>query len=263
MLGGKSINNQEQVFTCPECHKERHFYVNATKRVAYCQRCGYSVGPKQYKQLRLDKVYGDSWLPYTPISRTLEVNTRFQTPPEYDSLSDHSYSYLVDRRGISPEIVDRFPIYDTQFGILFLFPQEDYWQVRRWRQFSPPRWENPSSEHPVSPSEGVSYLVDTYPSSKRVVLVEGILDALAVGRYANAAAVLTNQIKEAQAFLLSDRFDEALVLLDKDVPFVEAYKRTEKISSLFESCHMIWPYDNVKGKDPASIPKNDLRTLLQ
>jgi hypothetical protein len=136
------------------------------------------------------------------------------------------------------------PITETAYGLLFRFPGFDYWQERRWAQHHPPPWKNKSG---VGASDGIYYHVRTAPSDPRVFLVEGIIDALVLGAYTNAASTLSWQLHVAQLDDLSTKYKTLIYMPDGDVPANRVMEMMRRLPP--GSSTVMLP----KTEDPASM----------
>lgn len=246
----------ELITTCPFCNKDKHFYINKKKKVYHCHRCKVS-GRLEHLERQGFKI------PLRIAERTQEPRSlvdAISTLPDHFPLSNISREYLINR-GIDDLLLDSIPIYDTAQGILFIFPEERYWQIRRWEQFTPPRWENPHNSI-TSVRTGVTYLLDRH-DVRTVVIVEGVCDALVVAPYANVAAVLSSSISPKQAMRLGGRFKKAIVLLDRDVKLSKRYNQAERITPYFETVRVVDPYEKENEQDPATLRRDTLREIAR
>jgi len=240
----------EQISDCPYCGKERHLYVNKEKGVFHCQRC------KRGGRIRS---INSRTLP-SPNDRREQENINYsrssviigQKAPLHWGLSERSRAYLEVKRKIAKGLLQNLPIFDTETGILFTFPGTSYWQVRQWSQFTPPRWLNPKG---VSKP---SYMVERV-FMPTVWMVEGIVDALAVGEFAPAAAILSSCVTDKQAVELSKKYSNVVVMLDGTLDVTEEIiqKNVNKLSSLFKG--RVWVERLPLNLDPATLDKQDLK----
>jgi hypothetical protein len=136
-------------------------------------------------------------------------------------------------------------IRETDEGLFFPFPGFDYWQERRWAQFRP-RWNNSTN---TGPKQGVYYHVRSGGSTERVILVEGIVDALVVGAYENAAAVLSWRLHPAQIDRLEAIYDKLVYMPDGDVPYERMMSQMQKLPRGSSTIPL------PDGEDPASMGK--------
>ena len=194
----------ERVELCPSCGKKKR-YNNELKGVFYCFYCG-DGGRLE------DRAAGHVLDRFSqPPPRPTE-----DAPENIQPLSKFSVDYLIETRGIAAHLLARIPAYTVDTGIYFPFPGERYWQVRNWSSNAPPRWRMPAGLDGAR--SGVAYHVPMPGRARTVVLVEGVLDALKVasGGFA-AAAMLSKRVHEAQLARLSERYDNAVLMLDADV----------------------------------------------
>lgn len=247
----------EKQLDCPSCGKERHLYLNIEKQVFYCFRCGYSgkAGELKAQGIQVPKKTSELLKPSTLSHR---IVGSMSDPPEYYPLTTSSVEYLTNR-GVHGSIMNtlRKKIYETPRGLLFFFPDEDYWQLRHWSAWAPPRWVNPTVA-PYTPAAGVVFHLRTHYDSSRVVLVEGVVDALRVAPFANVAAVLSSNVHEGQAIKLSCTYDALDIMLDGDVPLSKLLSQQRKLSGMFHSARIcVSP-----ASDPGSATDGDLERIL-
>ena len=91
------------------------------------------------------------------------------------------------------------------------------------------------------------YHVRTAPDDDRVVLVEGIIDALAVGQYTNSIATLSWRLHVAQLDDIARRYAQVIYMPDGDVPADRLMEEMRKLP--VGSITVELP----KGDDPASM----------
>lgn len=245
---------------CPFCGKEKHLYFNAHKQVYHCFRCGSSGHASQLRAYGIAVENDHDVLLHRDVS--YRVAEGLEDPPTYSTLSTSSVGYLTER-GVHDSVLRllRSKIYDTAKGLLFFYPTVDYWQERRWGAFSPPRWVNPSVA-PSSPGTGVTYHLRTHFDSDRVVLVEGIMDALRVAPYANVAAMLSSKYHESQLLALYDEgYRSVTALPDNDVSVTARLHYLFKLRNWFAYAR-VWPALTT-GDDPGSATDEELKDVAQ
>ena len=248
--------SNEKRMDCPYCGKEGHLYLNLDKGVFYCFRCGARgrEGALKDQGIQVDKRSINSLK--QPGTLSFKMTEAVSTPPEYGVLSTYSRSYLKGR-GVHDTIlrVLRRKIYDTQEGILFFYPDEDYWQLRRWS--GTPRWVNPTTA-PRSASGGVVYHLQTHYGSGAVVVVEGIGDALRVAPFANVAAVLSSNRHDAHLARLSERYDRVGILLDRDVPAPKLMASLNKAGAYFKKAELLY----CPAADPGEMTDEEIEEAV-
>lgn len=248
----------EKQLDCPSCGKERHLYFNIEKQVFYCFRCGYSGKGSELAVQGIPIPKKTSEL-LKPPTQSYRLGDSLSDPPEYYPLTTSSREYLTSR-GVHGSIMNtlRKKIYETPKGILFFYPDEDYWQIRHWSAWSPPRWVNPTTA-PRTPAGGVVFHLRTYYDSDRVVLVEGIVDALRVAPFANVAAVLSSNVHERQIEQLGwQGYERADIMLDGDVPLSKLFSQQRKVAGYFPSARIL----ACPASDPGSAKDADIERIL-
>lgn len=230
--------SNEKKMDCPYCGKEGHLYLNLDKRVFFCFKCGARgrEGALKEQGVQVDKRTLNSLS--QPGTLSFRLSEGVSEPPEYQPLSTYSREYLLGR-GIHDTILRtlRRKIYDTAEGILFFYPDEDYWQVRRWA--GTPRWVNPHTA-PRSASGGVVYHLHTHFGDDTVVVVEGIGDALRVAPFANCAAALSSNLHDLQLAALAERYRNIGILLDRDVSAPKLLASLKKASAFFHTAVLMF-----------------------
>lgn len=235
---------QEDLQTCPSCGREK-MYVNRAKAVYHCFRCGDSG--------KIQKL-GITPAPTLPIF-LVDESVSHTLCPEHHDLTGFSQEYLVRTRGVGWWLVSGLPIFSTQRGILFLFPDWDYWQVRQWS--ATPKWLGPHGA-PAGVRDGVTYNLNI-SSSDRVVLVEGVGDALKVATAGhNVAALLSNTLHDSQAEALSRMYARATVMLDADVPIGRVAQAMNLASEHFDAVDLVF----LTSGDPGGLSIDDLKGVL-
>lgn len=248
--------SNEKRMDCPYCGKEGHLYLNLDKHVFYCFRCSARGREGALKEHGIK-------IPSTtsrgPLLGTLsfKIGESISDPPEYENLSTYSREYLQSR-GIHDTILRtlRRKIYDTAEGILFFYPDEDYWQVRRWD--GKPRWVNPHRA-PRSPADGCTYHLRTHFGSSTVVVVEGIGDALRVAPFANCAAVLSSNLHDLQLARLSQEYSRVGILLDKDVSAPKLMASLKKAGAYFNEAVLL----HCSASDPGDMTDEEIEAQVE
>ena len=228
------MRNTEEVYDCPFCNSEGHLYYNIAKRVFYCFKCSKGGTAAMLERQGMTLRRQPDGMMGLNLDMMNKIGPAIQAPPKAQKPEGACYEYLRGRYVTEAQM----PLFQqTVKGILCLFPDEDYWQERRWEQFSPPRWKNPT-EAPRAPSDGVTYHLRGHYPAKLVVLVEGIFDAIAVAPYCNVAAMLSSNYHESQLQCLADKgYQKAILMFDKDVP-------TSKRIGLVSLTHQFFPIVN-------------------
>jgi Zn ribbon nucleic-acid-binding protein len=253
----RRISMAEKQLDCPACSKQRHLYLNIEKGVFYCFCCGYSGRSRDLEAQGIHVPRKTSEL-LKPVSLSFRAGEAVSDPPEYYPITTCSVEYLTNR-WVHDSILTylRKKIYETSKGILFFFPDEDYWQVRKWEAWTPPRWVNPTVA-PRTPAVGVVYHLRTHYDSDRVVLVEGLVDALRVAPFANVAAVLSTNLHEEQLFHLSYIYKRADLMLDGDVPVSKLLAQRGKVGGIFQHSRII----DYSADDPGTASDDELEEVL-
>lgn len=226
-------NGREIRLNCPICSDTtKHLYVNQDRNVYYCFKCGAggviqnSIEPsiEEYNRLR-------KHIPFvqTIISHQTELVDKAvikSLPPNigaYEYNKHHpAYKYLIDRGIISDEVRD----YDIRVatdknGICknsIIFPvcnsigNLKYFVCRKYDR-SKPKYINA----PWPKNDTLFITMSKYASRNVTVIVEGIFDALAIGRCGYRGIALLGKKATAQQLDRLSRMDTTfLIYLDTD-----------------------------------------------
>lgn len=219
---------------CTSCGKQK-LYVDTETGKYLCFVCPDVRGKFRPKEIRTLLWENNQEAP-APRWQNKEIQS---TP-----LRESGLRYLIEERGVDPNVLAWLPVEQTTNGILFRFPGFDSWQVRRWA--GEPKWI-------ISPDPAPEtvYLVELHDTD-RIVLVEGIVDALRVGEKENAAALMgrKGQPAPAQLEFLGRRYKRALWIPDGDVSPYAWVNVLPLVRSYFEEVD-VRRLDY--GKDPADI----------
>jgi len=247
----------EKKLDCPFCAKEGHLYYNVTKGVFYCFKCHAKGHTHDLKRAGLNVVSGSRLLEEDVSYRMTEA---LETPPPFKEITTSSRRYLTGRKIHESVLLQlRNKIYDTDTGILFFFPDQDYWQVRRWTEFVPPRWKNPTVST-NTPATGIVYHLRNHHGSREVVIVEGIGDALRVAPFANVAAILSSRFHAAQAIRLTELgYDSARIIFDRDVPVTTRLTSISTAGCFFRYVSAV----DCEAKDPGEATDERLKEICE
>ncbi len=229
-------------YPCPSCppYKSPKCFLNSRKKCFHCYRCNASGRAG----VSLD-VRG-------------EVGVRESTTsalPNFSPLSEFATEYLLGR-GISLHLIEHLPIWTTDSGILFEFPEFGYWQERNWSTTGKPRWLGPSSP---KASEGVTYRL-AGPQAGEVVLVEGVGDALKVASAGfTTAALLSKRLYASQAARLAQRYRKAVLLLDRDVSPASWLTAAAVAREFFQSLRLVRVH---RHADPGEMSLDAIQEVL-
>lgn len=209
---------------CPECpprgpteDRKKKLYVNPTKRVAHCFRCGYTVGPKGFAQL-----LGILGLAITPSFLPAERGVTVTLPAHYSQdwftpLGETVWAYLRQRH-LSPAVIAGYQLgycADGPYSQRVILPvyhegQLLTWQARHLHTTHPVKYLTA----PKSPPHRL-FNLSRAGRSGVVVLVEGIFDALRLPDF--AIALLGKEwSSEKRAQLLQLHPHLVLLGLDRD-----------------------------------------------
>ena len=176
---GKSVGGGEILTRCPKCGREK-LYVNVFKQLGFCQRCGLSLGPREIR---------DGFI--KPSDR--EVLNLRQVPSLIEAWHDKDARAYLQGRGITPD--DDYILYDPKGRRLYFHifsPSPEYQPSYHTRSIDP---DGGWVVFPGTKKAHYIYEAGSLPKyTARIMLVEGIWDALAVG--AGAVALLGTKMSE-------------------------------------------------------------------
>ena len=248
----KSNNYQ---FACPMCNDTKeHMGADLKKGVVHCFKCGYANTTLKFimeiesvnftEAYRIIAKYGK--VTHLKGHRAESGVPRFKSKAiGYVSLRKMDKKsptrslamiYLFSR-GITSGIVYNYRLgVSTREDLLgrVIVPcfenRKFVYYVARKFMGSGPKYKNPSRENFEMGKKDVLFNIDGAARSSKVVIVEGVFDAMAVG--ANAVAILGSKISNEQVLkLLEVNPKEISVYLDADAPD-KAYEVASRFDSL-------------------------------
>ena len=213
----KAIGNKYHLkFNCPNCDDTNyHLCVHTLKGVFICYRCGFKGKVSQispnlhtYKD-RVDKF----------LHQPKKVKTVIKLPDEAKLVTKDTglpWRYL-HRRGITEAELKKYSIYyasDGFFGERIIFPvfmrgKLSYFVSRTYTNRIPKYLNSPA------PKQGVIFKTFEGPV-KHAVIVEGIFDAIQVGKIMPAIAILGKLLSVRQGREIHNYCQRATLLLDRD-----------------------------------------------
>jgi hypothetical protein len=229
---------KNETLTCPQCG-DRRLSKNLQTGLFRCY-CGHS-GREPGSTGALDDV-------------VLAVGS--SPPVSLRPLSERARRYLVRRL---PELsLDDLPapIEQTDRGLLFRFADSEYWQERRWPEYQPPKWRCPDAS--ALASEPYRCLRGLSPS--RIVLCEGVFDALAVWSTGDSALGCLTTVPRVSQLRSLLRLG-IIWLPDGDVRPVTLAKGAAVLRAAFDDVTI---RQCPRGKDPADLAQEgELRAFLE
>jgi hypothetical protein len=222
-LGTPEKSANHLAYACPFCSgekKDKKLYYDPAKHIGFCYRCESVIfihGSRTVSKAILDQF---SWVNY------------FKTEEHYYDISwskpanffRESRNYLENRKGnYGSDIVENYNIraFETNDDICIILPNDypernlvDSFQTTfAQRKYGVPKYITYSSDKSL-------YFLKMRASDERIVLVEGVFDAIASGGCALLGKTLSNsQQQQFYNFLkLYGNLKEVFVCLDGDVP---------------------------------------------
>jgi len=201
---GTDLKSNERVYHCPFCHHpKKKLNINIIKKYWHCWVCDakgkslYSLLRKlnvdNYKISEINKIYGNE---YVTVSHTDDVKIELRLPSEFKSalLKPKSFNpmytnvkFYLDSRGITREDIIKYNIGYCDSGLYsgrIVIPSYtidgnlNYFISRTIYEDEVYKYKNP----PVS--KNVIALDNQINWNEKIVIVEGIFDAIAVKRNA-------------------------------------------------------------------------------
>jgi len=274
-LGIDYLEAGEEVrINCLHCEDSKyHLYVNPSKGVFHCFKCGWSGGLKkllyEVKQVYKTDINCEESNNIEEYHIENEVKNKIiacKLPSGYFKLAtekgrnkEKALQYLFDR-GIDLETIEKYEIgYCNMgnFGGRIIFPIYYHDKLMSYigrdilgrlpKVLNPPIWE-------ADPPSRYLYNFDNAVFFPRLVITEGVFDCLTlqtIDAYTCAVASFGKKLTSAQIdLILAEKFEEIIFAWDGD-----AVKEAIKYS------HIFYPIFNVKianfpvGEDPNSLGK--------
>lgn len=227
-----TYSNDEIQVNCPNCDDtKRHMYINRSRQVTHCFKCGYSPN---WISLVMDITRLPYWMAIGELyrkPRVIDFNTmmngedrprRIQSilslPTGFVNLTNLNTHVAIKMRdyiysrGFGNWHIQRYNLGATpNIPLRIIIPIEfNYWQGRRLYDFMEPKYINPPD--PAKKAIFNSMALTTY---KEVVICEGAFSAMAIGE--NAIALIGKECPEEKlARLLDADVHKYIVALDSD-----------------------------------------------
>ncbi len=263
---------------CLHCDDNKHhLYINPSKGVFHCFKCGWSGGIKkliyeikQIYRVELPEEIDDSYLGFEEYHIDNEVKNKFiacKLPAGYFKLANEigtgkekALQYLFSRNIDFPTI-EKYEIgYCNMgsFGGRIIFPIYYHGKLMSYigrdilgrvpKVLNPPIWEaDPPSRYLYNFDEAIFF--------PRLVITEGVFDCLTlqtIDAYTCAVASFGKKLTSAQIdLILSERFEEIIFAWDGDA-VNEALKYSKLFYPIFEVKITKFPI----GEDPNSLGKD-------
>jgi len=258
----KRTNNPRQVrFCCTNCDDQKyHLYVHLGKKLFYCQKCAFK-GKVEDLGPTLDNFQDRANKFLTKESREIKERKIMKLPEHFNKLNSNSglpYNYLINR-GINPDEVAQYNMgycSDGDYSERIILPiyrlSKLIYFVGRSFTNKEPRYFNSISFS----KKGV--LFTTFAGRvDHAIVVEGVFDAIKIGRVKPAISLLGKRADAAQLQEIAKVANSATIMLDRDA----VKEQWELIKQL--SFHIPTKYiflDNYK--DPDDIPARELRKII-
>jgi len=261
----------ERIVLCPFCGETKgHLYINVAKGAIHCFRCGYSAyAPIFIEDLKFLGYSVD--FPVTELSLPKEEKApgELRLPLDYRRLDEKNCkSWFADRvrsylygRGITDELITRHCIgyslqgkYAARCIIPFYERGKLVYFVARSIVNAKVKILNPPAK--FAKKSEVLFNIDFARQHKRVVICEGVFDAMSVGE--NAVCLLGKTISYVQLMkLLSIPAEEFVVMLDAD-----AYKDAIEVAKRINEFDRKVRIAVLESGDPNENSKKDIQKAI-
>lgn len=201
---GKNVGGGEILTHCPRCAKQK-LYLNVYRRVGFCQRCGLSLGPRDMQDGLIAK-------------SDREVLNLRSVPSLVDAWKHAEARAYLQSRGVHPD--DEYVLYDPAGRRLYFritSPSPEYGPSYHTRSI------DPKGGWVCFPGTKKQHYLWAYPTptqQSRVMLVEGIWDAIAVGP--GTVALLGTKMSDTILHYLVGTGVKPWIWLDPDRAGIEA-----------------------------------------
>jgi DNA primase len=232
------VNNGREIrYNCPNCDDtNRHMYVNANRSLWYCFKCGKG-GKVQYQnqEPNLDRYksivskqtkFDDQLFNKPNAIKSLPLNQslpHIEIAEDCESGEELTARQYLNRRGVTQEEITKYKIKfslekNGPYKNSIIFP---VYSKKDWLDYFVCRkWDNSKPKYVNAPWPKGDTLFFTNPSqtiSNINVIVEGILDALAIARVGyNGIALLGKTATSQQLSRLSNVYGQCIIYLDND-----------------------------------------------
>lgn len=240
---------------CPYCHKPKHLYWNSIKRVWHCFRCGRSgkgIPPTYSCHQLMNRISGKG----KPPEHSDYTQSRIRLPPDYKKFTGwtHATNRVMERacwnyllkRGLRQLEIFRYGIGWGNNRIIFPLRATDtgtltYWVARRISG-------SPAYMNPRFPRQGALFWSSRWAlTSSAVCLVEGVFDAIKLGRKFRCVSALGKRVTPRDFRNIAFAgVRKVFVVFDPDAT-EEAREATDVAMSWMEEAEMIPTFDG----DPA------------
>lgn len=248
--GRLSANGREEVYDCPMCGGLGKLHFNRAGGKWYCfkegrggvlPQMGYSPGSPEITRGRQEVAY------YAPDFRRLD--------DQYHPTQRPFYQYLFSRH-CTLEVIRWFRMSYARAGlykgyVILQVPVGDYFVGRKVLDGPGPKYLNA----PLS-KRGVICPTFTRPVDEAVI-VEGVFDAISVGRVGPAIAILGKTLDHDQRVAIQGLVKSRIILLlDRDA-WKEVMLVGGALALFLNVVHSAPP----QGKDPGTMELEELKAL--
>lgn len=258
----KTLNPLQVRYNCPFCEDGKfRFYVHLRKRLYHCQKCKSSGKIEELKSTvsEFEEKVNKFMNPKVGVKeKEADINfpaSGYKTPiTKEDGLP---YKYLI-KRGITDLEMKKYSMGYCSHGLFserIIIPVYDnkklvYFVARSFTNLVPKYLNSPSPKEEVifKTFDGV---VD------RAIVVEGIFDAIRVGKIFPAIALLGKRITKGQINKIMEVAKSVIVVLDQDA-HTYAWQVKEQLGYYLDTRIILLN----EHKDPGSMKVSDIKQLI-
>lgn len=250
------VNNGEtrNGLTCPVCHggQKRDKSLSITREdgfikwICFRASCGY-------RGVSGDNPNNDKFLENIAVNKPKPLD---ETPPiRTEEITQEQSRGLREKYGLRLDEVALV----KQSANYWVFPVHDMYGNRTGIVQKKHRFFGPKNL--VHGQRGqMHFTIPPHSNNGTVIIVEDWLSGTKVGRYCPTVALLGTNLSQKQAVLLSDHYERAIFMLDKDA-WGKSVDYCKKFNCLFASgCdYATWE----SGLDPKDMSIAELETILR
>lgn len=262
----KTGNPHEVRYNCPKCNdKKFHLYYNRVKHTFICFKCSYKgrISKENIEDVKDVSFYNEviGRLNGKSITQECRLPEEFRLlSKNKDGRQERIAKKYLEQRGVSSNMSRAYKIGLCKTGlygsriILPIYNQQKllYFIGRSFCKGVEPKYLN-------STTPKIGIIFKTYKGIKpRVIVVEGIFDAISIGRVFPAIATLGKNVDSQQVFEIAKNCKSALICLDADA-HKQGFELQGKLSGLIP-CSALFLQN--REKDPGNMSIKEIEQTI-